>query len=573
MDANRQLHRPARVLSAGTDGAYPFAGLVQGTDGNLYGTTAYGGSSGGGTVFLLTPTGSGTVLYSFTGGADGAFPVASLLQAADGRFYGTTQSGGDFGVGVVFRFASTSPPITWNTPVPISYGTRLSAAQLNATSSVPGTFVYTPPAGTVLHAGLQTLTVAFTPTDTTVYTATTRTVTLVVTPLTPVITWPTPAAITYGTPLGQTQLNARANVPGTFVYAPGTGEVLAVGMQTLSAIFTPRTTDYTAAEATVTLTVTPGTPVITWSPPAISYGTALSARVLNATANTDGTFVYSPAAGTVLGLGTQTLSATFTPTDSAGYTPASISVTITVAIPAPSGGGGNKYPLRFSPAAGARGLVVAGYGLVADPIQGDVVVGNCSYYTVHSGSGRGGGYKIYTTYYKQTCRWDLYGNLLAITAGAPAVPVPISVSGTQTVYASNATGVYTGADSSLPPGGFVYTPGSHYSWLTPNPYAVIQQAVSTVTVTLESDGDMALNISSAQARTLTAKATVLGNTCGAAAIGTTCTVTVTYDPTALRSPTGLAYDTLTIHVTSDAGQVHDFLQRYTIVLTPGNTVD
>jgi hypothetical protein len=53
-----------------------------------------------------------------------------------------------------------------------------------------------------------------------------------------------------------------------------------------------------------------------------------------------------------------------------------------------------------------------------------------------------------------------------------AVPTPIAVRGTQTIYASNPAGIYTGTDSALP-GGFVYTPGSHYSWLTPNPYAVI----------------------------------------------------------------------------------------------------
>ena len=561
-------------FAGGTDGAYPFAGLVQGTDGNFYGTTASGGISSVGTVFLLTPTGAGTVLYSFTGGADGAYPVASLIQATNGSFYGTAQSGGDFGNGLVFQFASTSPPITWSTPAPILYGTRLSDAQLNATSSVPGTFVYTPSAGTLLHAGLQTLTVTFTPSDTTLYTTTSRTVTLVVTPVTPVITWRTPAAIAFGTPLGRSQLNATANVPGTFFYTPGTGEVLAAGSQTLSATFTPRTTDYTAAEAAVTLTVTPATPVISWSPPAIAYGTALSTRELNATANTAGTFVYSPPVGTVLGLGSQTLSATFTPTDTADYTPTAVSATLTVAIPAPSGGGGNEYALQFTPAAGARGLVVAGYRLVADPVQGDLVVGNCSYYTVHSGSGRGGGYKTYKTYYNQTCTWDLYGNLLTVTPGAPVVPSPISVNGTQTIYASNQTGVYTGTDSALPFAGFVYTPGSHYSWLTPNPYAVLQQAVSTVTVTLKSDGDMPLNVWSAQASTLTGKATVLSTTCGVnVSVGSTCAVTVTYDPTGLQSPTGLAYDTLDIHVTSDAGQVHDFVQRYTIVLTPNNTVD
>lgn len=75
---------------------------------------------------------------------------------------------------------------------------------------------------------------------------------------TPVITWPTPAAITHATPLGGPQLNATANVPGTFVYGPPAGTILAVGSQKLTVTFTPTDTiHYTIATATVTLTVTP----------------------------------------------------------------------------------------------------------------------------------------------------------------------------------------------------------------------------------------------------------------------------------------------------------------------------
>src|ERR1039458_2600712 len=75
------------------DGANPFAALVQGTDGNLYGTTESGGS-GWGTVFKITPGGTLTTLYSFTFGTDGAEPTAPLIQARDGNFYGTTKYGG-----------------------------------------------------------------------------------------------------------------------------------------------------------------------------------------------------------------------------------------------------------------------------------------------------------------------------------------------------------------------------------------------------------------------------------------------------------------------------------------------
>jgi len=76
---------------------------------------------------------------------------------------------------------------------------------------------------------------------------------------------------------------------------------------------------------------TPTTPVITWSTPAaIVYGTALSATQLNATASVAGTFTYSPAGGTVLGAGSQTLSVSFTPTDTTDYMSATKSVTLTV---------------------------------------------------------------------------------------------------------------------------------------------------------------------------------------------------------------------------------------------------
>jgi hypothetical protein len=79
----------------------------------------------------------------------------------------------------------TTPTITWATPANITYGTPLSAAQLNATASVPGTFTYTPPAGTVLGVGAgQSLSVAFTPTDVTNYTTATATVLITVGPLT-----------------------------------------------------------------------------------------------------------------------------------------------------------------------------------------------------------------------------------------------------------------------------------------------------------------------------------------------------------------------------------------------------
>ena len=84
------------TFTGGADGAYPYAALVQGTDGNFYGTTAGGGDYGVGTVFKMATNGMLTTLYTFTGGDDGAYPYAALVQGADGNFYGTTTSGGPY---------------------------------------------------------------------------------------------------------------------------------------------------------------------------------------------------------------------------------------------------------------------------------------------------------------------------------------------------------------------------------------------------------------------------------------------------------------------------------------------
>ncbi len=555
------------------DGAYPIGALIQAADGSYYGTTLFGGAAGAGTIYQVAADGAYSVLYAFTGADDGAYPYAAMVQATDGSFYGSSAFGGGQGDGTAFRLSTTPSLVTWATPAPIVYGTRLGAGQLDATASVPGSFAYSPSAGALLHAGSRTLTVVFTPANPALP-VTTSTVTLTVLPATPIVTWSTPAAIGYGTPLGSAQLNARSSVGGVFSYSPGAGSVLDVGVHTLSVTLFPESADYTTATASVSITVTPGVPSIVWTPAAMVYGTALGAAQLNAVANTPGTFVYTPSAGTVPALGVQTLTATFTPADSTDYVATSVTATVNVAVPSASGGG-NEYPLQFTPASGARGLVVAGYALGQDPDHGTVVVGNCSYYTVRSGSGRGGGYHTITTYYNQTCTWDMFGRLLSVATGAPATPAPLSVNGTQTIYASDpVSGIYTGIDSALSSRGFVFTPGSHYTWLTPSPYAVIPQAIYTVTVTLKSDGDMPLNVSSVQASAIAGSASVSSTTCnGIVAVGSACTVTVAYDPTRLQSPTGLAYDTLTVHAGADSGVSADWSERFTIQLTPANTGD
>ncbi len=265
---------------------------------------------------------NGAVAYN---GVIGAIPICLEAEGV-----GATQSM-DF-----WLYAPLTPVITWPPPSPIAYGTPLSATQLDATANAPGTFSFSPAAGTVLSVGTHTLNATFTPTDTTDYTTATATVSLTVNQANPTLTWSTPSPIPYGTVLSANQLTATSSVPGTFVYSPAAGTILTAGTQTLSVTFTPTdTTDYTTATATVSLTVNQANPTLTWSTPSpIVSGTALSATQLNATASVPGSFVYSPPAGTVLSPGSQTLTTTFTPSDKTDYTTATATVQLTVNNPA-----------------------------------------------------------------------------------------------------------------------------------------------------------------------------------------------------------------------------------------------
>jgi uncharacterized repeat protein (TIGR03803 family) len=86
-----------------TDGSLPYGGLVLAKDGNFYGTTSQGGTNGtSGTVFKITPTGKLTTLHSFDG-TDGAGPGAPMIQATNGNFYGITMNGGDINAGTIFE--------------------------------------------------------------------------------------------------------------------------------------------------------------------------------------------------------------------------------------------------------------------------------------------------------------------------------------------------------------------------------------------------------------------------------------------------------------------------------------
>jgi uncharacterized repeat protein (TIGR03803 family) len=150
------------------DGYGPVAGLIQATDGNFYGTTQGGGAnSRGGTVFQVTPSGTLTTLYSFcsTGGSactDGEEPVAGLIQATNGDFYGTTEYGGatDSGaVGVVFRLSVGLGPFVETQTTSGKVGAAVSILGSDLTGATSVTFNGTTATYTVVSASEITATV------------------------------------------------------------------------------------------------------------------------------------------------------------------------------------------------------------------------------------------------------------------------------------------------------------------------------------------------------------------------------------------------------------------------------
>ena len=202
---------------------------------------------------ILTVTGAGLITVTASQPGDTRYAAADVVVQS-------------------FTVAKATPTITWATPAPIVYGTPLSAAQLDASASVAGSFTYSPASG-ILNAGTQILSVTFNPTDSVNYTTASATVVLQVNRATPVITWAAPAAIVYGTPLSTVQLDASASVPGAFTYTPSAG-VLSAGSHLLSVIFTPiDTANYTAASDSVTLLVMPAVLTVTANSVSAPFGT------------------------------------------------------------------------------------------------------------------------------------------------------------------------------------------------------------------------------------------------------------------------------------------------------------
>ncbi len=322
---------------------WPFpASITYGTA--LSATQLNATASTAGIFTYASPT--GTVLSA------GAHTLEVTFAPADAANFTTVSAS------VSLDVRQATPVVTWATPTAITYGTALGDDQLNAIASTAGTWIYAPIRGTILNAGSSVLSAQFRPTDVVNWTEATASVTLVVHPATPVVTWATPAAITYGTALSSIQLNAAASVTGTFTYAPAVGVILETGAHTLMVNFAPvESANFTTATASVDLRVNPAVPTIAWSTPApITYGTALSATQLNATASTSGQFIYTPSAGTMLSAGNQTLTVSFTPVDTVNFITSTAQVVLAVQQATPIIAWTQPAPITYGTALGANQL-------------------------------------------------------------------------------------------------------------------------------------------------------------------------------------------------------------------------
>jgi hypothetical protein len=241
---------------------------------------------------------------------------------------------------------SLPPPLTnaffmfWDNPASIVYGTPLGASQLNATATLPGTIAYSPPWGTVLNAGVNTLTAYFVPEDLLDYNILSNSVTINVTPA-PLTVTVENAVRSYS----QSNPYFSSDIEGLL-----NGDNITVALTCSATPYSPpgvypvvpslidpfgRQNNYTVNFSAGLLTVMPLLPNVSWAAPAsITYGTALDTNQLDAVADVPGSFAYYPSAGFVPGAGTNSLTVVFTPADSVDFSVVTNTVSLVVS-PAP----------------------------------------------------------------------------------------------------------------------------------------------------------------------------------------------------------------------------------------------
>ncbi|MDR3734599.1 MAG: Ig-like domain repeat protein [Acidobacteriaceae bacterium] len=213
-----------------------------------------------GATFGTATVNNGVAIYN---GTNESWPIGTYTISA--VYSGDGSNNGAAGT-VSETVSKAAPTITWSTPAAIFYGTALSASQLNATSSVPGTFVYSPATGTVLTAGTQILSVTFIPTDTTDYNTATGTVTLTMNKAALTVT-PNPDSKTYGTAnpmFTGTVTGLFVGDPITVAYSSGAtaftpAGIYSAGANAIAATLsdpTGRLGNYTLMQSLGTLTIT-----------------------------------------------------------------------------------------------------------------------------------------------------------------------------------------------------------------------------------------------------------------------------------------------------------------------------
>ncbi len=330
----------------------------------IYGPMPAGELNASATLFGSPAT--GTFVYTFV--ATGAtinigqvYPAASYAVQVAFTPTGTTTP---YTLPATLQINPATPVLTWASPAPIFTSTALSATQLDATAAgitgavLPGAFVYNPAAGATLAAGSQLLKTTFTPTDTVNYTTVTAQVTIQVNAPTAatVVIQESANPITFGQSVtltavvtgsdgrpfsgGTATFTADGTGIGSASIVNGSGSVTAAsltgGTRQIGVSYTNSSLPAPLTNSAA-LTVNKAAPVLKWTTPAaITTSTPLGATQLDATATgvtstaLAGTFAYTPTAGTMLSVGPQVLSTTFTPTDAVDYTTASAQVTIQV---------------------------------------------------------------------------------------------------------------------------------------------------------------------------------------------------------------------------------------------------
>ena len=352
-----ELDKATGTISAlasfnGGNGEYPIAGLVMDKSGNLYGTTNQGGTNDDGTVFEV-PAGSGTIndLVSFNGG-NGENPWAGLTMDSSGNLFGTAAGGGASGDGTVFEIAAGSGAITmlasfngtngvspeasvimdsgnlygttaqggasWN-PTNDGYGTVFELAKSSGSITNLASFNQNngqaPQAGLIMDGSgnlYGTTTAGGADGDGTVFELPNRSLTIT--------TLASFNGADGASPWAGLIMDSSGNFYGT-TWAGGVG-----------------TDDSSITGDGSIFELLPHTPALSWATPnSITYGTALGSTQLDASAADSvtgkavaGKFVYTPAAGAIVPGGVETLSVTFTPTDTTDYSPITTNAPVVV---------------------------------------------------------------------------------------------------------------------------------------------------------------------------------------------------------------------------------------------------